>query len=159
VSFSVDEEGLKAIGPAAFHPSHYAVWSYFQSMPGGANQRFVAAFQKRYGADRTTSDPIEAAYVGVRLWAQAVRDAGTDDPEQVNRAMLQQSTAAPSGIAAVDRGTHHLWKQVRIGKARADGQFELVWNSGETLRPDPFPDYRSQVEWQRLVTTLHGAGR
>ena len=150
VSFSLAEEGLKAIGPAAFHPNHYAVWSYFQSIPDEANQRFVAAFRKRHGADRVTSDPIEAAYVGVRLWAQAVRDAGTDDSEQVNRAMLQQSTAAPSGVAAVDRGTRHLWKQMRIGKARADGQFELVWHSGNALRPAPFPDYHSQSALQGL---------
>lgn len=157
VSFSLAEEGLKAIGPEAFHPKHYAVWSYFQSLPGDANRRFVAAFQQRYGAGRVTSDPIEAVYVGVRLWAHAVRDAGTDEPEQVNRAMLQQSTDAPSGITAVDRGTRHLWKQVRIGKARTDGQFELVWNSGDALRPDPFPDYRSQFEWQRLATERFGA--
>jgi urea transport system substrate-binding protein len=157
VSFSVAEDGLQAIGTEAFHPNHYAVWSYFQSIPGEANRRFVAAFQQRYGSDRVTSDPVESAYVGVRLWAQAVRDAGTADPEQVNRAMLQQSMAAPSGIAAVDRGTRHLWKQVRIGKARVDGQFDLLWSSGDALRPDPYPDYRSRFEWARLVTELSAA--
>ena len=157
VSFSLAEEGLKAIGPQAFHPNHYAVWSYFQSVPGTANQRFVEAFQQRYGADRVTSDPIEAAYVGVWLWAGAVRDTGTVEREQVRHALLHQSTASPSGIAAVDRGTRHLWKQARIGKARADGQFDLIWNSGDALRPDPFPDHRSQSEWQRLVAEQFGA--
>jgi urea transport system substrate-binding protein len=159
VSFSVAEEGLKAIAPEAFHPNHYAVWSYFQSLPGEANQRFVNSFRQRYGADQVTSDPIEAAYVAVRLWGQAVRDAGTDTPELVNRAMAQQSTAAPSGIAAVDRRTRHLWKQVRIGRARPDGQFELVWESGDTLRPEPFPDYRARPEWQRLAAELSRLGR
>lgn len=157
VSFSLAEEGLKAIEPPAFHPNHYAVWSYFQSVPGEANRKFVSAFRKRYGADRVTNDPIEAAYVGVRLWAQAVRDAGTAEPEQVKRALLHQSMASPSGIAAVDRGTRHLWKPVRIGKARADSQFELVWSSEDTLRPVPFPDHRSQSEWQRLVDAQFGA--
>jgi len=157
VSFSLAEEGLKAIGPQAFHPNHYAVWSYFQSVPGEANRNFVRTFQKRYGADRVTSDPVEAAYVGVRLWAQAVLDAGTEEPEQVKRTLLHQSMASPSGITAVDRGTRHLWKQVRIGKARADGQFDPVWNSEDTLRPDPFPDHRSQAEWKRLVAEQFGA--
>jgi hypothetical protein len=77
--------------------------------------------------------------------------------EKVNYAVLLQSTAAPSGIAAVDHGTRHLWKQVHIGKARADGQFDLVWRSGELLRPAPFPDYRSRFEWQRLVEERFGA--
>lgn len=158
VSFSVAEDGLAAIPPADFHPNHYAVWSYFQSLPGEANQRFVHSFRQRYGADRVTSDPVEAAYVGVRLWAQAVRDTGTDEPALVDRAMAQQSTAAPSGIAAVDRRTRHLWKPVRIGRARPDGQFELVWESGDTLRPEPFPDYRSRRDWEKLVAELSEAG-
>lgn len=156
MSFSVAEAELKAIGPAAFHPHHFAVWSYFQSLPGEDNRRFVAAFKQRYGADRVTSDPTESAYVGVRLWAQAVRDAGTAAPEQVNHAMHHQSMAAPSGLVAVDRTTHHLWKQVRIGRARADGQFDIVWTSGEALRPQPFPDYRSPAEWEAMVRQLSG---
>jgi urea transport system substrate-binding protein len=73
---------------------------------------------------------------------KAIRDAGTDAPEQ---------------IAAVDVATRHLWKQARIGKARPDGQFELVWNSDETLRPNPFPDYRSQSDWLQRVDALPGA--
>lgn len=159
VSFSVAEEGLKALGAEAYHPNHYAVWSYFQSLPGEANQRFVAAFRKRYGADRVTSDPVEAAYIGVLLWAQAVREAGTDEPEQVNHAVLLQSTAAPSGIAAVDRRTRHLWKHVRIGKARSDAQFDLVWSSEDVLRPSPFSNYRSQLEWQQLATEWFAVSR
>lgn len=157
MSFSVAEVGLQAIGADAFHPNHYATWSYFQSLPGEANRRFVAAYQQRFGADRVTNDPIVATYVGVKLWAQAVRDIGTDAPKQVNRALLLQSTPAPSGIAAVDRGTRHMWKPVYIGKARTDGQFDVVWQSGESLRPHPFPDYRSQREWQRLALEHFGA--
>ncbi|OJZ17401.1 MAG: urea ABC transporter substrate-binding protein [Thiobacillus sp. 65-29] len=154
MSFSLAEDGLRTIGPDAFHANHYAVWNYFQSLPGGTNQRFVEAFRKRYGADRVTSDPIEATYVSVQLWAQAVRDARTDEAETVNLAMAVQSMAAPSGIAAVDRRTRHLWKHVRIGKARSDYQFEQVWEAGDALRPEPFPDYRSRAEWQDLVADL-----
>jgi urea transport system substrate-binding protein len=154
MSFSLAEDGLGAIGPEAFHAKHYAVWNYFQSLPGETNQGFVEAFRKRYGADRVTSDPIEASYVGVRLWAQAVRDARTDDTETVNLAMAAQSMAAPSGIAAVDRRTRHLWKYVRIGKARSDNQFEPVWEAGDALRPEPFPDYRSRAEWQDVAAGL-----
>jgi urea transport system substrate-binding protein len=157
MSFSLAEVGLQAIGADAFHPNHYATWSYFQSLPGEANQRFVAAYQQRYGADRATNDPIASTYVGVKLWAQAVRDIGTDAPKHVNRALLTRSMAAPSGIAAVDRGTRHMWKPVYIGKARTDGQFDVVWQAGESLRPHPFPDYRPRHEWQRLAMEQFGA--
>lgn len=158
MSFSLAEEELKAIGPEHFHPNHYAVWSYFQNLPGSDNQRFVAAFRQRYGPGRVTSDPVAMVYANVHLWAQAVRDAGTDDPNEVNRALLRQSMSAPSGIVAVDRSTRHLWKPARIGQARADGQFDLLWESGSALRPAPFPEYRTRSEWLRLVAESNGAG-
>ncbi len=154
MSFSVAEMELKAISPEAFHPNHYAVWNYFQTLPGEANRRFVEAFRQRYGTDQVTSDPMEASYVGTRLWAQAVHDARTDDPKAVNLAMGLQSIAAPSGIAAVDRRSRHLWKQVRVGKAREDGQFDVVWDAGDALRPEPYPSYRPPSAWQRLVSEL-----
>lgn len=158
VSFSVAEDGLAAIGLQNFHPKHYAVWNYFQSLPNAANQRFVDAFRKRHGGGRVTSDPVEAAYVGVRLWAQAVREVGSDAAEAVNLAMAAQSLAGPSGVVAVDPRTRHLWKHVRVGKARADGQFEQVWTGVDALRPAPFPDYRSRAEWKRLIAMSPGLG-
>lgn len=154
LSFSVAEVELAAIGKEAFHPAHYAAWSYFQSLPNDANRRFVAAFKARFGADRVTSDPIEAAYVGVKLWAQAVGEAGTDEPEHVNRAIGRQSIAGPSGVMAVDAGTRHLWKPFRIGRAREDGQFAQVVAAEESIRPTPFPGYRSVADWLALLRDL-----
>jgi len=149
MSFSIAEGELRAMGLAKAHPNHYAVWSYFGSLPGEANRRFVAAFQARYGKDRVTSGPIEAAYVNIKLWAQAVRDAGSAQPGLVNLLVAEQSIAAPSGVFAVDRSTRHMWRPVRIGKERADSGFDLVWDSGIALRPMPFPDYRSRAAWQQ----------
>jgi urea transport system substrate-binding protein len=152
LSFSVDASGLRPLA-AIGHDPHYAVWGYFQDLPGAANQRFVAAWRARYGVDRPTSDPIEAAYVGVKLWAQAVESAGSAELEVVNLAVAKQSVAAPSGVLAVDAATRHLWKSVRIGKARAAGGFEIVSDLGTTLRPQPFPGYRSRDEWEAIVKT------
>jgi urea transport system substrate-binding protein len=132
---------------------HYAVWSYFQSLPEEENQRFVAAWQKRFGSDHPTSDPVEAAYVGTHLWARAVHDVGASDPERVSPALLRQSIRSPSGIAAVDAGTRHLWKTLRIGKVRPDGQFDQVLASSEALRPTPWPNYRSREAWNALLET------
>lgn len=154
LSFSLAEDGLTAMGPDAFHPSHYAAWSYFQSLPSASNRRFVAAFKARFGADRVTSDPVEAAYVGVLLWAQAVREAGTEHPEHVNRSIVRQSVAGPSGVAAIDGATRHLWKTFRIGRALANGQFAEVASSEVTVRPTPFPGYRGFADWQRIAAAL-----
>lgn len=150
VSFSIAEGELHAM-PEARLNAHYAVWSYFQNIEGEENRRFVTAFRKRFGADRSTSDPVEAAYVGVRLWAQAVQEAGSERTDLVNHVVLRQSIPAPSGILAVDPGSRHLWKNVKIGKANADGGFDIVYASKEPLRPTPFPLYRARRDWLNLV--------
>lgn len=157
MSFSIAEGELKAMGPEVYHPNHYAVWGYFQSLPTEANRRFVATFQARFGKDRVTGAPVEAAYNAVRLWASAVREVGTDAPGPVDLAVERQSVPGPSGVVAVDPATRHLWKWVRIGRARADGQFDQVYASDMTMRPAPFPPYRGRDEWQDIAARLGDA--
>lgn len=157
VSFSIAEHDAGAMAAAAGHATHYGVWSYFQGLPGEANARFVAAFRARFGEHRSTSDPIEAAYNGLHLWAVAVREAGTALPAQVNRTIGRVSMAGPSGVVAVDPATRHLWKWMRIGRVGADGRFEQVHASDTTVRPVPFPAYRNLAEWQLLIAEIEAA--
>lgn len=152
VSFSVAEGEMKAWGGAALK-QHYGVWSYFQSLPREENRRFVAAYRGRFGSDRVTSDPVVSAYVGVQLWAQSVREEGSADPARINGGpLLRQSFNGPAGVAAVDASTRHLWKIMRVGRALPDGQFEQVFASGASLRPSPWPIYRSREAWHNLLT-------
>lgn len=150
VSFSMAENGMRAWGGGRLS-RHYGVWSYFQSLPGEANRRFVTAFQARFGADQVTSDPVEATYMGVQLWAQTAREVGSTEPARVNPALLRQSISGPTQVMAVDAATRHVWKMMRIGKVRPDGQFEQVVSSDAPLRPSPWPIYRTRDAWQSLV--------
>lgn len=160
MSFSVDTNGLRALEPIG-HAEHYAVWGYFQDLAGDENKRFVSAWRawqhkhfQHNGVNVPLSDPIEAAYIGVKLWAQAVTAAGSAQLDVVNLAITRQTVQAPSGVLAVDATSRHLWKPVRIGKSRAQGGFEIVFDLGETLRPEPFPIYRTREEWLRIVNTV-----
>lgn len=159
LSFSVAEGEMAARGGALLE-QHYGVWNYFQGLPGAENARFVSALKARFGQDAVADDPLESAYVGVRLWAQAVREERSADPRRLNAAtLLRQSIAAPSGPAAVDAATRHLWKTVRIVKVRPDGCFEQVFASASPLRPAPWPSYRSHEAWQSLLDeALKGGG-
>jgi urea transport system substrate-binding protein len=154
VTFAIGENEL-ATATGIDMVGDYAAWNYFQSIDRPENRAFVAAFQTAYGADRTTSDVMVAAYDSVRLWAQAVREAGTADVRQVRSAMRHQSLAAPEGVIAVDPETQHTWRPVFIGRIRADGQFDIVWSSRTAVRPVPFPLSRSRSEWEALVTGLY----
>src|SRR5262249_18705862 len=90
MSFSVAEREVANIGPALM-AGDYAAWNYFQSLSTPENREFVKRFQARYGADRVVSDPMEAAYVAVHLWAQAVEAAGTADSAAVRHNIGDQS--------------------------------------------------------------------
>jgi len=137
-STSIAEAELAAMGPELV-VGHYAAWNYFQSADNDENREFIENFRRRSGRERVLDDPMEAAYIGVHLWVNALRGAETLDMATVKIVLEQQTLAAPEGIVAVDPDTRHLWKQVRIGRARADGQFDIVWQSGRSMAPAPFP--------------------
>jgi urea transport system substrate-binding protein len=154
VTFAIAEDELRGAARDDF-AGHYAAWNYFQSIDRPENQAFVRAFKARYGSDRTTSDVISTAYNSVRLWAQAVEEAGTADVQQVRNALRFQSLDAPEGIISIDSITQHTWRPASIGRIRPDGQFDVVWTSRTAVRPVPFPLSRSREAWEEFVAGLH----
>lgn len=149
MSVSIAEEEVKAIG-TEFLKGHYAAWNYFQTVETPENQKYVEAFKAKFGEDRVTNDPMEAAYISVNIWKQAVEkagDAGTPtDLEKVRQAAYGQKFAAPEGPVTMNTN-HHISKTVRIGEIRDDGLFEIV---SETPGPvDPLP-------WNQFVADTKG---
>jgi urea ABC transporter urea binding protein len=149
-STSIAEAELAEIGPELV-AGHYAAWSYFQSVDSDENRAFIERFCNRFGRQRVLDDPMEASYIAVKLWVNAMRSADTSDTVAVKTALTRQTLPAPEGIVAVDADTLHLWKQVRIGRARADGQFDIVWQSGRSIEPAPFPFFIPHAE-RRAMT-------
>jgi urea transport system substrate-binding protein len=161
VSFSVAEQEVAQIGPRML-AGNYAVWNYFASLPAVENRAFVREFEARFGRGCSPDDPVEAAYAGVVLWAQAVHDAGTPDPLRVLTQIGAESYRAPEGMVYVDDQNHHLWKTTRIGQIQPDGQFRVVWASEAIMHPVPFPPTRTTGGWlallDRLYAKWHGWG-
>lgn len=153
MSFSLAEDELRAMGAATL-VGHYATWNYFQSVATPENEAFVRGFKKRFGEDRVTDDPMEAAYFGVHLWAQAAEAARSADPREVRKRLRDQSYLAPGGLVSLDAETQHTWKTVRVGKIRADGQFDVVWTSDKPVRPVPYPLLRSRESWEAHLNDL-----
>ena len=154
VSFAIAEDEMRTVSREDL-AGNYAAWNYFQSIDRAENLAFVRDFKARYGNERTTSDVIAAAYDSVKLWAQAVTEAGTTEVRQVRNALRNQSLNAPEGIIAVDPETQHTWRPVSIGRIRPDGQFDIVWTSRTAVRPVPFPISRSRESWETFVEGLH----
>jgi urea ABC transporter urea binding protein len=135
MAVSVAEPELCSIAREA--AGTYASWSYFQSLDTPQNQQFVENFQSRYGADRVTSDPIEAAYTQVYLWKQAVETARSLEMDAVRAAAIGQTWDAPGGIVRIDEN-QHLWKDCYLGRAQPTGQFEMVHRSDRPIQPMPW---------------------
>ena len=153
LSFSVGEQELRSLRLSDIE-GDYAAWTYFQSIETPENEAFVRRFHDRYPQRRIT-DPMEAAYVGVTLWAQAVVDAESLDPKKIRRALLNQRLNAPDGPVRIDPDTQHCFKTPRIGQIQADGQFKIVWTAPEPVRPDPYPGPRKAAAWKAFLHDLY----
>lgn len=138
MSFSIAEVELKGIG-VDIMKDQLTAWNYFMSMPGATNEKFIKAYQAKYGADKVTDDPIEAAYFGVYLWAEAVKKANSFEPADVQKSIGGVCFEAPEGKVCIDPVTNHTIKNFMIGKANDKGQFDIVYKSPAMIKADPFP--------------------
>jgi len=147
VAFSVAEDELRGMDTSSL-VGHLAAWNYFQSIDTPQNKTFVKAF-KAYceknnlpgGAKRVTDDPMEAAYIGVNIWRQAVEQAGTTAVDAVRQAIPGQYFLAPGGWVQMDEKNHHLKKPVIIGEILADGQFQEVWRTKGLVTAEPWSKF------------------
>ncbi|NAS23087.1 urea ABC transporter substrate-binding protein [Herbidospora sp. NEAU-GS84] len=137
LSVSVAEEEVTGIGVDNI-VGHPVAWNYYQTTENAANTKFVAAFKAKYGAAKVTSDPMEAGYNAVYLWAEAVKKAGTTEVEAVKKASGGIALERPEGLVTIDGETQHMYKTARIGIIQPDGLIKEVWNSGEPIKPDPY---------------------
>jgi urea transport system substrate-binding protein len=150
MSVSVAEEEVRGIG-ADYLAGHLTAWNYYQTTNTPANEKFVAAYKAKYGKDRVTADPIEAGYFGVYLWKAAVEKAGSTDIAKIKEAVKSNEITfdAPEGKVKIDGETQHTYKYVRIGKVRADGLIDAVYESKDPLKPDPF---LKQYDWAKSLS-------
>ena len=147
VAFSVGEEELRGIDTKPL-VGHLAAWNYFMSLKNPTNEAFKkewAAYVSEHslpgGAKRVTNDPMEATYVGIHMWKQAVEKAGTTDVDKVREAMIGQTYPAPCGFTLEMDANHHLHKPVMIGEIRPDGQFTVVWKTKAPIRAQPWSPF------------------
>ncbi|WP_153160260.1 urea ABC transporter substrate-binding protein [Zoogloea sp. 1C4] len=148
VAFSVGEEELRGVDAKPL-VGHLAAWNYFMSVKNPENDKFIKMYRdwakkaKLPKADTVvTNDPMEATYVGIHMWAQAVEKAKSTDTDKVIAAMAGQTFNAPSGFTLkMDETNHHLHKPVFIGEIKADGQFNTVWKTKGPIRAQPWSPF------------------
>jgi urea transport system substrate-binding protein len=148
VAFSVGEEELRGVDTKPL-VGHLAAWNYFMSLKNPTNDAFkkqwaaYAKAKKLPNADKPlTNDPMEATYIGIHMWKQAVEKAKSTDTDKVIAAMAGQTFPAPGGFTStMDMKNHHLHKPVFIGEVKADGQFNVVWKTPAPIAAKPWSPY------------------
>lgn len=137
VSVSIAEEEVGGIGVDNI-VGQLTAWNYYQTIDTPRNKAFVQAFKAKYGQNRVTSDPMEAAYTSLFLWKAMVEKAKSFSTDDVRKAAGGVSYDAPEGTVTVNGENHHIAKTALIGKVAPDALIYTEWSSGKPIEPDPF---------------------
>lgn len=149
VAFSVGEEELRGVDTKPL-VGHLAAWNYFQSVKNPTNTAFIQQWSAYAKAKNIpghkdkplTNDPMEATWIGIHMWKQAVEKAKSTDVDKVIAAMAGQTFAAPDGFTVkMDEKNHHLHKPVMVGEIKADGQFNVVWKTKGPVKAQPWSPF------------------
>ena len=148
VAFSVGEEELRGIDTKPL-VGHLAAWNYFMSVKSPENEKFIKMYKDWAAKNKianastvVTNDPMEATYVGIHMWKQAVEKVKSVEVDKVRAAMAGQTFKAPCGFTlTMDKTNHHLHRPVMIGEVQANGQFSVVYKTKEPIRANPWSPF------------------
>jgi branched-chain amino acid transport system substrate-binding protein len=133
---------------------HITAATYFQSIDSENNRRCIAKAKRRFGDDTVTNMCWEAAYFQVYLLASALSSVGGDHIRQLVPALLAAEFMAPQGMVKIDAENHHAYLTPRIGRVRNDGQFDILHEAKQPVKPDPYLVEHSLEDWSARVTAI-----
>ena len=144
VAFSVSEDELRAMDTSKL-VGHFLCLELIskasRARPTRSSWQISRLSVKRTSCPvaRTASptDPIEAAYYGVYVWAAAAEKAGPSRSIRSSGCLWPQFDA-PGGKKKMHESNQHTYKPVYMGEIRADGQFDIVWESDGLVEPDSY---------------------
>lgn len=106
--------------------------NYMEELKSPENKAFVEKWRSRYPNEPYINQPSEQTYVGVKLYAEAVRMAGSTERAAVIKAIETKDvcTDSPEGRICLDKTTHHVSHRVHIMKVEADHSVSTVEDLG-----------------------------
>jgi urea transport system substrate-binding protein len=123
-NLGVDEGTAKSMGADA--KDVYVAGSYYTNIDTPANKKFLAAMQKKFGADlKTPNDLSVPNYEGIWAYKLAVEKAGSFDTEKVLEALSQVSFHGPRGVITMDK-QRHAALTMYMGQVQGDGSVKII---------------------------------
>ena len=117
---------------------HVTAAPYFSSINTPANRDFVHAFRQQFGAGAAISQYAASSYAAMRMFAMTLERAGEIDTQRLMSCARGLEMEAPHGRVVIDSDNNHTWLTPRVGVWNGVDEFELVWESGEMVQPDPW---------------------
>ncbi|NLH80330.1 MAG: transporter substrate-binding domain-containing protein [Phyllobacteriaceae bacterium] len=145
-SLTTSEAEIAEMAPGVA-TGHLTAAPFFEGLDTPAARAFVSTFKARFGPQAAVTACAEAAYFQVMLYAEALRRAGGDDPDLIVSHLLGLEYDAPQGRIRIDPDNHHTELWPRVGRVDASDRFEVVWNPGVRLKPEPYFVEPTLDEW------------
>ncbi|AJY45707.1 transporter substrate-binding protein [Martelella endophytica] len=136
VSCNLTETDLAVVGAAA--EGHLTASAYFDGLDTAANLAFRARMAERQGKGKPISSCFASVYSAVHILAQAIAEAGSDDPRIVREIVTARHFDTPLGRIAVDPATQHADLTPHLARVGADGSFHIVASGARPVPADPY---------------------
>ncbi len=136
-SHNVTEAELLEVGRPEC-AGHITAAPYFSSIDTPANREFVRAYRQRFGAAAPVSQYAASSYAALRMFAMTLERAGEVDTQRLMSCARGLEMDAPHGRIVIDTDNNHTWLTPRVGVWNGADEFDLVWESGEMVQPDPW---------------------
>ena len=143
VSTYYDEIFAKDLEPSV-REGFYACNSYYMVVPTKENEIFLARLRKKYGENAVLTSFSAAIISCIRIWAKAVKKAGTTHPDEVVKAQeggrgqkYGISTVGPQGKVAVVRESHYTTQTAHLIQVQPDGSHKIIesWPDQDPVIP------------------------
>jgi branched-chain amino acid transport system substrate-binding protein len=123
-NLAVDEGTAKGMGTDA--EGIYLSASYVTGIDSAANKGFLAAMQKKFGAElKTPNDLSVPEYEAVYAYKAAAEKAGSTEQAKVLKALGEVSVEGPRGKIDMSK-QHHAPLTMYLGQVQADGSVKVI---------------------------------
>jgi len=136
VSCDLQECEIPDIGPGVATGQLCAA-AYFDTVATPENTAFKAHVSSRFGPGRRVSSIFASAYASVKLCAEAIIAAGTDDPTAVSRFLSAAPLPTVLGPILISPDTRHAALPFHLGRINDSGGFDII-ASQPAIAADPY---------------------
>ncbi|HUH85740.1 MAG TPA: substrate-binding protein [Stellaceae bacterium] len=139
-NLAVDEGTAKGMGTDA--EGIYISASYLTSIASAKNKDFLAAMEKKFGANlKTPNDLSVPEYEGVYLYKAAVEKAKSTDTAAVIKALAEVSFEGPRGLIQMSK-ERHAPLTMYLGQVQGDGSVKVLASFKDVDPGDQCPNLK-----------------